>query len=78
MVPVLGVLRGAEQLASRERPPGAVLGGLRGTIESLPGADAGIETLSSVRRIGLWSAVVAGALITLVLLLGLLNSTRLL
>ena len=32
----------------------------------------------SVRRIGLWSAVVAGALVTLVLLLGLLNSTRLL
>jgi tRNA A-37 threonylcarbamoyl transferase component Bud32/membrane-associated phospholipid phosphatase len=32
----------------------------------------------SVRRIGLWSAVVAGALITLVLLLGLRNSTRLL
>ena len=32
----------------------------------------------SVRRIGLWSAVVGGALITLVILLGLLSSTRLL
>jgi hypothetical protein len=32
----------------------------------------------SVRRIGLWSAVLAGALLTLFLVLGLLSSTRLL
>jgi hypothetical protein len=32
----------------------------------------------SVRRIGLWSAVVGGALLTLLLLLSLLSSTRLL